>query len=1123
MGGYVSSCHEVGLKKGDMADQVELVFSCPACDQPPKTARCPVTNATVTGGAKCPLAHGTVYADPYPGYVHGRHPGICKHGCIPSMHPHPHESVKDKLLREALEFQELFHHEMGSPVEQRHRRKQEIMCEIEKTGTYSHTFEELQHGARVAWRNAPKCSNRKFWKELILIDQRHVTSNKGIWDACLDHAIRALKGGVTSTFITVFAPCTPGHLDGPKIWNDQLMRYAAHHATDSSVIGDPVNLDFTTMLKENENFQWKPKHIGAFDYLPVVVQGKEQPPEMFEFPETFDANVDMWHPYYPFIAEMKLKWYSVPLVCNLDLQIGGLTYTAAPFNGWYTTSEVVRDLADEHRYDILKKVAACMGLDTDHHDSFWRDEALAVLHKVVLHSFSHAKRGIVDHHTLIRGFYQWYKSEMKFRGYCPGNWKWIIPPYASSQSQAYLALNKMTEYTLKPAFVYGMSWKACSEKCFGRQSIQRRTRILRVSALICLFIGKLKVSQRRVSPKILIAYASVSGNARKYAALLDTIVSHTCRVQLVDLESFAETGMDAFSKLVERCHLLVLMSSTHGDGEVPQQGKALESSLEKGTFDLKQKPYVVLGFGSSNYPKFCEGGKRFDRLLEQCNGMRLHSVGTCDAMSNERAQINEFCLSVLSSITRLCISTKSQKFLQFAEQCQNNFYAVSAPTEPTVSIEAVSEERICQKGRSQVMSAIATLDGSESTYRKPPRESPWLLGRVLEVKPLVGNASIDNMARSTVLVRLSTAQCQVPYKPGDHVMVMPPSKLAVCQNEIQNFCRCICLNNAPLDPDQVFIVHGDGEALSKEKYALLHEIIEEYITPTTLFTSIAGILDPISMQDCLQLAKIASGKDRAELQYIGSKPSRYDEELKVTGLKWVNIFQRFASLTMKIPFLFMLSHIPLNHARYYSISSAKSFVGDEIHLTVGRRIYKSEDGKSHLGVASNFLSLCEEGQFVKFKVRSMPSFHMPMHPEDPVLMIATGSGIASFRGFWQERLTMGEKLAPMTVVFGCRCRSEAEFFFMDELIAATEQGILKTFHAYSREPGQPKQYVQDLLTAQAAYFSECLSNNRTHIYVCGGASIATEVKEALAKINKSGFQTIEQSGNYHEDIFGVFG
>ena len=38
----------------------------------------------------------------------------------------------------------------------------------------------------------------------------------------------------------------------------------------------------------------------------------------------------------------------------------------------------------------------------------------------------------VNHHTLIREFYPWYQREMKERGYCPGNWKWIIPPQAAA-------------------------------------------------------------------------------------------------------------------------------------------------------------------------------------------------------------------------------------------------------------------------------------------------------------------------------------------------------------------------------------------------------------------------------------------------------------------------------------------------------------------------------------------------------------------------------------------------------------------------------------------------------------------------------------------------------------------
>ncbi len=58
--------------------------------------------------------------------------------------------------------------------------------------------------------------------------------------------------------------------------------------------------------------------------------------------------------------------------------------------------------------------------------------------------------GMVDHHTLIKGFWGWWNKERARRGYSPGNWKWIIPPISPTASRCYLELNKMTEYTLKP-------------------------------------------------------------------------------------------------------------------------------------------------------------------------------------------------------------------------------------------------------------------------------------------------------------------------------------------------------------------------------------------------------------------------------------------------------------------------------------------------------------------------------------------------------------------------------------------------------------------------------------------------------------------------------------------------
>jgi hypothetical protein len=35
-------------------------------------------------------------------------------------------------------------------------------------------------------RNAPKCSNRKFWEELRLVDGRHATSPAEMFEVCLE-------------------------------------------------------------------------------------------------------------------------------------------------------------------------------------------------------------------------------------------------------------------------------------------------------------------------------------------------------------------------------------------------------------------------------------------------------------------------------------------------------------------------------------------------------------------------------------------------------------------------------------------------------------------------------------------------------------------------------------------------------------------------------------------------------------------------------------------------------------------------------------------------------------------------------------------------------------------------
>ena len=83
----------------------------------------------------CPFLHGTVRCDPFPGYVQGRQAAICPEGCKPAP---PgvldSESLSDRLEREALEFNTLFHAEKKLGNEAMRRRAAEIKAALATAG-----------------------------------------------------------------------------------------------------------------------------------------------------------------------------------------------------------------------------------------------------------------------------------------------------------------------------------------------------------------------------------------------------------------------------------------------------------------------------------------------------------------------------------------------------------------------------------------------------------------------------------------------------------------------------------------------------------------------------------------------------------------------------------------------------------------------------------------------------------------------------------------------------------------------------------------------------------------------------------------------------------------------------
>src|SRR5260370_11964042 len=154
---------------------------------------------------------------------------------------------------------------MGAPD----RRLREVRREIEATGTYWHTADELEFGARVAWRNSSRCIGRLYWKSLRVRDRREVTAASDIAAESMMHLREATNGGRRRPVITMFAPDAPGR-PGPRILSSQLVRYAGYRSGDGSVIGDPANCDLTRVAPR---LGWPGgRPLARFDVLPLIVR-----------------------------------------------------------------------------------------------------------------------------------------------------------------------------------------------------------------------------------------------------------------------------------------------------------------------------------------------------------------------------------------------------------------------------------------------------------------------------------------------------------------------------------------------------------------------------------------------------------------------------------------------------------------------------------------------------------------------------------------------------------------------------------------------------------------------------------------------------------------------------------
>ena len=127
------------------------------------------------------------------------------------------------------------------------------------------------------------------------------------------------------------------------------------------------------------------------------------------------------------------------------------------------------------------------------------------------------------------------------------------------------------------------------------------------------------------APRLTVVYGSQTGNARRVAeALAASLEAEGLPVRLLRADAYPVREL-------KDEHYLAIVISTQGDGDPPDDARALVEFIEgKRAPRLPQLRFAVLGLGDSSYPQFCAIGQRLDARFEALGAQRWLPRGDAD-------------------------------------------------------------------------------------------------------------------------------------------------------------------------------------------------------------------------------------------------------------------------------------------------------------------------------------------------------------------------------------------------------------------------------------------------------------------------------------------------------------
>lgn len=588
-------------------------------------------------------------------------------------------------------------------------------------------------------------------------------------------------------------------------------------------------------------------------------------------------------------------------------------------------------------------------------------------------------------------------------------------------------------------------------------------------------------------PTILFLFGSESGTAENFATdLAEEAPVYGFKSRVLALDDFSPLDF-------EQEQFVVFIVATHGEGEPCSNSQQFweewvtKEHGEREANQLSNITFAVFGCGNRQYRHFNAIAKRVDKEMEICQAERLLPLALGDDDGTMEEDMDKFKTEFWAA--------SRVRFLAGAADID-----VGAP-----SFNATYDVTIYPNQSEAAKGYVGGLERVQRFFNDPAKEHLTGVINVAEAKEL--RTATDDKRESTAHVEFSLEGTKLTYRTADNLGIHPRNDFKIAGTlakrvgmDMKTVFAAKTQKGAtanrrvpfpsPCSVEDCFLYFLDIQSIPKHKF-------------TSIFATYAK--DEKEKAKLLHFAQDAAGK----------------EEFHKLRYNWLDLLCAFPSVD--VPFSHLVEMIPRLQPRSYTIASSAKVQPKKVAITVtryfGTKPHNQEDFK---GVASewlcNSINDSNNNKVVAFVKGSL--FRLPYRAGTPIIMIGPGTGLAPFRGFVQEfRTRTGDhKFGETILFFGCRDPAK-DYIYREELEQAKADGVLTDlFTAFSRVPGQPKTYVQQMVAEQGERLWKLIDKG-AYIYVCGGTSMGRDVLTTFHNIvSKYGNYTAEQAETYVDKL-----